>query len=145
MHQPGAAGDYPNGQFALVVNNSNPDMKSQAITIRDNVFDGTKFGGIFLIGEGHKVLRNKLLNLNKWHCNEGLDNKPCPVEAGQEDLLSAGIYLGEKAQRLAPSKGITIEDNEITGYGMKSNCVVTSLHVEAKANTVRNNRCSDAN
>jgi hypothetical protein len=139
----GAAGDYPHGHYALVMNNSNRDMQSQAIVVRDNVFDGTKFGGIFAIGEGHKIIGNRLLNLNRWHCNEGLKDAPCPTQPGDPDLMQAGIYLGERAERFAPARNILVENNEIGGYKMSSRCVMSAPRVNMKENSVRGNRCSD--
>ena len=55
----GTAESYPHGHFGIVVNNWNPDMRSEHITIADNTIDGSKFGGIFLIGSNHTVVRNK--------------------------------------------------------------------------------------
>jgi hypothetical protein len=139
----GAASDYPHGQYALVLNNTYADMKSESITIRDNVFDGTRFGGIFLLGNGHKVLRNKLRNLNKWHCNEGTGGSPCPAGDGPERLLEAGIFLGDKAHRIDSARQIVIEDNEISGFRMQSNCILSSKLVDMSSITVRNNHCTN--
>ena len=139
----GGAADYPNGHYGLVMNNTNLEMRSQLITIRGNTFDGTKFGGIFIIGKGHKVFGNKLLNLNRWNCNEGLKDNPCPFVKQDPGLTRAGIFLGEKAEHRAPAEENVIEDNEITGYQMAENCILASARVSPAANIVRNNRCAD--
>lgn len=139
----GPAADYPHGHYALVMNNANQEMESQNITIRDNVFDGTRFGGIFVIGKNHKITGNKLLNLNKWHCNEGLPDMKCAPVPNDPTLTEAGIYLGVKAERSAPAKGVVVEGNQITGYKMSTKCVLMSPNLPAGDNTVRNNRCSD--
>jgi len=136
--------DYPNGHYALVMNNTNDQMQSEGIVIRDNVFDGTKFGGIFVIGERHRIFRNKLRNLNRWRCNEGLPGSPCPALPRDPDLTQAGIYLGDKAERFAPARGNVIEDNEISGYRMSTRCVMITPRLSAADNTIRNNRCSDS-
>ena len=48
---------YPYGNFGIIMNNSNPDMQSRNIRITGNTIDGFLFGGIFLIGSGHTVMR----------------------------------------------------------------------------------------
>jgi len=139
----GPATDYPHGHYALVMNNANQSMESQLITVRDNVFDGTRFGGIFVIGKNHKITGNKLLNLNKGHCNDGLPSLPCTPLPGQPQLTEAGIYLGTKAERSAPAIGVVVEGNEISGYKMAANCVILAPTLVTTTNTIRNNKCSD--
>jgi hypothetical protein len=139
----GPAVDYPNGHYALVMNNANQTMESQLIIVRDNVFDGTRFGGIFVIGKNHQIVRNKLLNLNKQHCNEGLPDLKCTPLPDQPQLTEAGIYLGVKGERSAPAVGVTIADNEISGFKMAANCVIAAPTLAPKQNEVRNNKCTD--
>lgn len=139
----GPASDYPNGHYAVVMNNANQEMESQNITIRDNVFDGTRFGGIYVIGKNQQVIGNKLLNLNKWHCNEGLPDLKCTPLPGDPALTEAGIYLGVKGERSSPAKGAIIEGNQISGYKMSTRCVVLSPNLPTGENTIRNNKCSD--
>ena len=62
--------DYPSGHFGVVMNNTDPDMHSQNIEIAGNVLDGMKFGGLYLIGSGHRVTGNRFLHLNTAGCNE---------------------------------------------------------------------------
>jgi hypothetical protein len=95
--------------FGIVMNNSNPDMESRNVRIEDNLLDGVKYGGIFVIGAGNAICRNRLLNLNAAHCG-------CYYTAGEPDLFASGIYLGKGAERPAPAHGNRIEENEITGY-----------------------------
>ena len=90
----GTAESYPNGHYGIVVNNYNRDMRSENITIADNTIDGAKFGGIFLIGSHHTVVRNKLLNLNLAHCNENAAKFGCVAIQGEPDVLESGIYIG---------------------------------------------------
>jgi hypothetical protein len=144
----GAAADYPHGHFGIVVNNWNPDMKSEHITIADNTIDGSKFGGIFLIGSEHIVERNHLLNLNLAHCNDQAAKYGCVAIQGEPDVLQAGIYLGriaaEWAQKRADaSKGHTIRDNVITGFKMKEHCIMSAPGVSLSSSKVANNLCQD--
>jgi len=134
--------DYPSGHMAVLMNNTSQDMESQFTTIRDNTFEGFNFGGIFVLGKGHKIVRNKLAHLNRVRCREGSSPGVCPASSSEPAMLSAGIYLAFQGARLGPSAENTIEHNEISGFGMKANCVVTSANVEAAANTIRNNKCS---
>jgi hypothetical protein len=144
----GKAEDYPHGHFGIVVNNYNPDMRSQHITIADNTIDGSKFGGVFLIGSNHTVIRNKLLNLNLAHCNESAARFGCVAIQGEPDVLRAGIYLGriaaEWAQKRADaSRGHVIEDNVITGYKMDVRCIMAAPGVDLDGSSMKHNTCRD--
>jgi hypothetical protein len=120
--------------FGIVMNNSNPDMESRNVRIEDNLLDGVKYGGIFVIGAGNAIRRNRLLNLNTAHCG-------CYYTAGEPDLFSSGIYLGKGAERRAPARGNRIEENEITGYRMDRRCIGAAPGIDPAWNTMRGNRC----
>jgi len=144
----GAPADYPHGHFGIVVNNWNPDMNSENILIADNTIDGAKFGGLFLIGNRHRVERNRFLNLNRAHCNERAAQFGCVAIQGEPDVLRAGIYLGriaaEWAQKRADaSRGHIIRDNVITGFKMSERCVMAAPGVSLAQSTIANNRCED--
>jgi hypothetical protein len=124
------------GGFGIVMNNTNPDMQSRNIRIVGNTVDGAKYGGIFVIGSGHVIARNRLLHLNGAHCAGACYNTP-----GQPWMLESGIYLGTGAARAAVAKGNVIEGNEISGFKMKARCVGSAPGVGP--NTVRGNRCVD--
>jgi len=145
----GRAEDYPHGHFGIVVNNWNPDMRSEAILIRDNLIDGSKFGGLFLIGRGHQVVGNRFLRLNRAGCNENATRFGCVAIAGEPDVLQAGIYLGRLAaewagRRADPSREHLIRDNIITGYRMSERCILAAPGVSPAASRIENNRCEDA-
>ncbi|MBK5290674.1 MAG: right-handed parallel beta-helix repeat-containing protein [Acidobacteriia bacterium] len=139
----GAALEYPQGHFALVMNNTNREMKSASITIRNNVFDGTKYGGIFVIGSNHRITGNKLLNINKAGCNESAAKFGCAAFPGEPDLMQSGIYLGLRAELPAPAHDNLIENNEISGYRMSQRCVLAAQSPLVVNNTIRSNRCTD--
>lgn len=132
---------YRFGNYAIVMNNSNPDMRSRNIRIEDNLVDGTLFGGIFVIGEHHRVARNRLLNLNTAHCNDEAAQFGCYYAPGEPDMLRSGIYLGNGAERPDPARNNTIEDNEIAGYQIMTHCVVSAPGISPKDNKVRANTC----
>jgi hypothetical protein len=118
----------------IVMNNANPDMQSRNVRIEDNLLDGVKYRGIFVIGEGHVIRRNRLLNLNTAHCG-------CYYTAGEPDMFRSGIYLGRGAERPAPARGNRIEENEITGYQMDRRCIGRAPGIAPDWNTLRDNRC----
>lgn len=132
---------YRFGNYGIVMNNSNPDMQSRNIRIVDNTIDGPLFGGIFAIGTGHRIVHNRLLNLNTAHCNEDAARFGCYYGPGEPDMLRSGIYLGRGAERPAPAKGNTIEDNEITGFQMNTRCIALGPGILPGWNIVRGNRC----
>jgi hypothetical protein len=123
------------GGYGIVFNNTNPDMQSTGIRVVGNVVDGALYGGIFVIGSGNTIAKNRLLNLNTSHCEK------CWESPGQPGMLESGIYLGKQAERPAPARGNTVEGNEITGYKMKARCVASAPGVGP--NLVRANRCRD--
>jgi hypothetical protein len=145
----GTADDYPHGHYGIVVNNWNPDMNSERIVIADNVIDGAKFGGIFLLGRGHRVLRNRLVNLNLAGCNESAARYGCVAIQGEPDVLQAGIYLGRIAaewaqKRASASREHVIRGNVIAGFGMEQRCVMAAPGVRTADSDVRENRCLES-
>ena len=133
---------YPFGNLGIVMNNSNPDMQSRNVRITGNTLDGAVFSGIFVIGSGNVISGNRLTRLNLAHCNDpGPFN--CHYSPTEPDLLRSGIYLGRGADRPDPAQGNTIENNTISGFGIAQHCVVAAPGISLKANTIRNNDCSD--
>ncbi|HUQ93923.1 MAG TPA: right-handed parallel beta-helix repeat-containing protein [Bryobacteraceae bacterium] len=131
---------YPHGHYAIVLNNSNPGMESRGIEIVSNTMTGFRFGGVFLIGEGHLVKGNIFRNVNMAHCNDNL-KIGCLYKVDEPDLLRSGIYLGKGAHRPSPAKSNVVEGNVLQGYGMSKWCVVAAPGIRPEANTVRGNRC----
>ncbi len=120
--------------YGIVMNNTNPDMESRNVRIVDNLMDGVKYGGIFVIGTDNVIRRNRLLNLNTARCG-------CYYTPGEPDMFRSGIYLGRGAERLAPARGNRVEDNEITGYQMDRRCIGGAPNIYPAWNTLRDNRC----
>jgi len=132
---------YPHGHFGIVLNNSNPDMCSRNIVIVENEIEGAVFGGLFLIGSGHRVLRNRLRRLNLADCRP---SKPgCVYWPEEPELLSAGIYLGRRAERPALTRDNVIGGNILSGAGMSRHCIVAAPGVSLQANRIEGNRCTE--
>lgn len=138
-----AAEAYPHGNVGIVFNDSHPHTRSNRIVVEDNEIDGTLFSGIFVIGPGHRIVKNRLLNLNMAHCNESRAKFGCYNPAGDPDLLQTGIYLGRGVLRPNPARDSVIRDNLITGYRMAERCIAAAPGVDARANRIEANRCRD--
>jgi len=135
--------DYPSGHFGIVMNNANPDMESEQIIIEDNEIAGTVYGGIFVIGSGHRIVGNRLRGMNRAACREQSADPRCNFWPEEPALLHSGIYLGRRAERPAQTRGNVIRNNEISGFGMAAGCVAASPGLDLSANDVAANRCSD--
>ena len=130
--------NYPYGHFGLVMNNTNPDMQSEAITVVDNEFDGMKYGGMFVIGSGHRIEKNRMRFLNSAGCD---DKTPCVFKADEPAMLRSGIYLGRGAERPALSHGNVIVDNLVMGSGMKEYCISFAPGVDPATHQLERNIC----
>jgi len=120
--------------YGIVMNNTNPDMQSHNVRMEDNLLDGVRYGGIFVIGNNNVIRRNRLRNLNTAHCG-------CPFTPGEPDMFRSGIYLGKGAERPGPARGNLIQENEITGFEMAQHCVGRSPSIGPDWNTMSNNTC----
>lgn len=140
----GPAAQYAFGHYGIVMNNANPDMRSEGIRVTENVIDGAKFGGIFVIGQGHTITGNRLINLNTAGCNESAASFGCSHFPGEPDLLQSGIYLGRRAERPAPASDNLIDGNLISGHKMASRCIGFAPDVSRTANRIGSNQCLDA-
>jgi Right handed beta helix region len=132
---------YPLGNYAIVMNNTNPDMRTQNIRIVENRIERPVFGAIFVIGERNLIARNLLLDLNTAQCNQNIAHYQCNYAAADPHILEAGVYLGRGAERPAPARNNIVEYNLITGWGMKTRCVVSAPDIPASWNIVRGNDC----
>lgn len=133
--------DYPHGHFGIVLNDANPDMRSENIVIEGNRIEGAVFGGLFLIGRNHRVTGNVFVRLNLARCEPGRPG--CVYWADQPELLSAGIYLGSGVSRHSPAEGNLIVGNTIRGLGMSRRCIVAAPGVERTKNRLAANRCAE--
>jgi hypothetical protein len=124
------------GGFAIVMNHFNPDMRPEGVVIADNMVHGAKFGALFAIGSGNRIVGNQFLNLNYARCG-------CPYTQEDPHLLRSGIYLARGTVRPAPAHGNLIRDNIITGFGMAENCIVAAPGVVRSNNEIAGNVCRD--
>ena len=117
-------------------------MKPVNIVVRGNTLDGFGYGAAFIVGSGHMVENNRFLNVNRAHCGATPVSARCNYAlAEQPELLSSGIYLAANGGREVETKGNTIRNNTVTGYGMKERCVAAAPGVELAANRIQGNNC----
>ncbi len=135
--------EYAFGNFGIALNNTSIEMQSRNITIEENRLEGMKFGGIFVIGSGHKILRNRMRRLNTAHCNETHAKFGCLAIAGEPGFLESGIYLARGGDKPDPVRGVRIEGNAISGYHMAAHCIETAPGVRLSDNMIRGNSCTN--
>jgi Right handed beta helix region len=138
----GTPASYPFGHFGIVMNNTDPNMRSQNVEIRGNTIDGAKYGAVYLMGSGHKVIGNFFLRINTAECNE-TKKFVCIYKADEPAMLESGIYLGKGVVRMEAVRGNVIRDNRISGHKMKSRCIGMGPGVRIAENSIGPNRCED--
>lgn len=138
----GRAEDYPFGHYALVMNDSNPDMHSRNVAIVDNLFDGVKFGAIYVVGGPHRIENNRLLRLNLAHCNDN-PAMSCLYYPKQPDLLRSGIYLAQGVKAQDRTLRNEIRGNQLEGYGIREHCIVAGPAASLAGNAISDNQCRD--
>lgn len=137
----GEPGMYPLGNYAIVMNDTNPDMRTRNIRIVENVIERPVFGAVFVIGDANRIAHNWFLDLDTAHCNQNLAHYQCLYAPADPHILEAGVYFGRGAERPAPARGNAVEDNVITGWNMKTGCVVSAPDIPAKWNRALHNYC----
>ncbi len=115
--------------YGIVMNNTNPDMQSRNIRVSRNLINAL-YGGIFVIGTGHRIAQNWLTGSGR--CES------CIFLADEPYMLRSGVYLGKGAERPSPARGNVVEDNQISGF---ERCVTSAPGITG--NVIRNNVCRD--
>jgi hypothetical protein len=134
---------YPYGNLGIVFNNSHLAMRSEGVELVENELDGVLFSALFVIGEHHHIAHNRLRRINLAHCDGKTAKFGCNYAADQPGLLRSGIYLASRGERPAPARANVIEDNEISGFGMNTNCITAAPGVSLAANAIVQNACKD--
>jgi hypothetical protein len=132
---------YPYLHFGIFFGNHNPDMTSEGVVVRGNLIEGFAFGGLFLIGSGHRIERNRFLDINRRHCTGDRTRPGCNYAPDQPGLLRSGIYLAANGGRPAETRGNIIRGNQVSGFGMDRWCIEAAPGVELSRNTIEGNHC----
>jgi hypothetical protein len=135
--------EYLFGHFGIVMNNTDPGVRSQNIEISGNVIDGTKFGALFVMGSGHRITGNQFLHVNLAQCNEAAAQFGCIYKQDEPQMLQSGIYLGRGVARMEETRGNVIRGNRVYGFKMRTRCISAGPGVSLGANTVEGNTCED--
>jgi hypothetical protein len=107
---------YPGLHFGILFGNHDPGMESRNVRVVGNTIDGFAYGGVFLIGIGHRVENNKFLNVNLARCGEQPGTARCRYAPEQPDLLKSGVYLGKDGGRPSATRGNVIRGNTIQAF-----------------------------
>jgi hypothetical protein len=132
--------EYPFGHFGIVMNNTH--VQPANIEIAGNTIDGARYGGLFLIGSGHRISKNRFLHLNSAGCHEAGEQGGCVYLKEEPKMLESGIYFGRGGAQPAQTRNNTIRENVISGFKMQSRCTASAPSVTA-GGTIAGNRCSD--
>lgn len=135
-------GAYPLSHEGIVFGNSNPDMRSKNVVVKGNLIQGFGYGGVYLIGRGHQITGNRLIDINRNHCTGDMHIAICAYAPDEPAMLRSGIYLAGHAARPAETESNIIEHNQISGFGMDHWCVGSGPGVMPGLNKIANNTCA---
>lgn len=138
---PKPSADYPYSTFGVLFNNSNIDMKPQNVKLSGNLFQGFAYGGVYLIGSGHRIVENQFLDLNRAHCTGDASVPGCQYAPEEPGALRTGIYLTERGVRPVVTRNNEIRNNTVTGFGMDRWCVAGGPGLNLSQNSISGNTC----
>jgi hypothetical protein len=142
INDPATAGKWLGLHFGILFGNHDPGMTSSHVTITGNTIQGFAYGGLFLIGDHHRVVGNRFLDLNLAHCGAQPVPAKCNALSDQPDALRSGIYLSNDGGRPAVTRDNIIDQNVIAGFGIAEHCIAAKREVDLTANTIGRNFCS---
>lgn len=134
---------YPNAQYGIVFNDTNPDYEPGGVVMSGNVIDGAGYGGLYLMGSNNVVTGNRFVGLNRNGCTEDRTRPRCDYSTADPVLLRSGIYLVAGGARPAKTLHNQVSGNEIAGFGIAQHCIVAGPGVSLAANNTAGNRCAD--
>jgi hypothetical protein len=140
----GPYAEYPYAQFGIVFNNANPDYEPANVLVTGNLIDGAGYGALYLLGSNQTITGNRFLGLNRNGCTSDRTRPRCDYSAGDPALLRSGIYLVPGAARPAKTWHNRITGNQVSGFGMRENCIAAAPGVSLAANQIAGNRCVDS-
>lgn len=129
--------------FGILFGNHDPGMTSTNVTVSGNTIRGFAYGGVFLIGDHHRVENNRFLDINLAHCGSLPVSSKCNAMLDEPEALRSGIYLSNNGGRLTTTRDNIIRNNVIEGFGIPLHCVLAKLGVDLRANTISGNSCQD--
>ncbi len=127
--------------FGIFFGNHDPGMTSTNVTITHNTIQGFAYGGIFLIGDHHRIEDNRFLNVNLADCGAKPASAKCAALTDQPDALRSGIYLSDDGGRKTATRDNIIRNNVVTGVFDKRYCITAKQGIDLKADTIAGNSC----
>jgi hypothetical protein len=143
INNPAEARTWLGLHFGILFGNHDPGMSSVNISVTGNTLQGFAYGGVFLIGERHRIEDNQFLDVNLAHCGSSPMPAKCAALLDQPDALRSGIYLATDGGRSAVTRGNIIRNNTIRGFGIARHCIAANKGVDLKANTIAGNTCQN--
>jgi hypothetical protein len=143
INDPAEARNWLGLHFGILFGNHDPGMNAVNISITGNTLQGFAYGGVFLIGERHRIEDNRFLDVNLAHCGTLPMPPKCAALLDQPEALRSGIYLATDGGRPAVTRGNIIRNNTIRGFQIARHCIAANKGVDLKANTIAGNRCQD--
>jgi hypothetical protein len=131
--------------FGVLLGNHDPGMTSTNIAITGNTIQGFAYGGLFLIGDHHRIVGNYFLDANLAHCGTEPVPPKCDALRDQPDALRSGIYLSDNGGRPAVTRDNIIEQNVIAGFGIDRHCIAAKAGIDLRANSIGRNFCGTSN
>lgn len=144
INDPAQARAWLGLHFGILFGNHDPGMNSVNISVTGNTLQGFAYGGVFLIGEQHRIEDNQFLDVNLAHCGSSPTPAKCAALLDQPDALRSGIYLATDGGRPAVTRGNIIRNNSLRGFGIAQHCIAASKGADLKANTIAGNTCQSA-
>ncbi|HXE63732.1 MAG TPA: right-handed parallel beta-helix repeat-containing protein [Bryobacteraceae bacterium] len=144
VNNPAEARNWLGLHFGILFGNHDPGMSSVNISVTGNTLEGFAYGGVFLIGERHRIEDNRFLDVNLAHCGSSPAPAKCAALPDQPDALRSGIYLATDGGRPAVTRGNIIRNNTVRGFGIAKHCIAAAKGVDLRANTIAGNTCQSA-
>lgn len=132
---------YPFLHEGIVFGNTFPDQRPGRVLIQGNVIEGFGYGGVYVIGEGSRIVGNRFVNINMSHCTGKAGNARCNYALDEPGMLRSGVYLAKHAARPAETRGNVIRDNYFSGFGTKQWCIEPGSSIAL--NDIAQNTCVD--
>ena len=143
INDPATAAQWLGLHFGILFGNHDPGMTSTNIAITGNTLQGFAYGGVFLVGDHHRIEGNRFLDVNLARCGTQPVPARCNALTDQPDALRSGIYLSDDGGRPAATRDNVIRNNVIEGAGMAQHCIAAKRGIDLRANTITGNSCEN--
>jgi len=141
INDPVAAAKWIGLHFGILFGNHDAGMTSTNVVVTGNTLRGFAYGGVFLIGDHHRIEGNRFVDVDLARCGTQPTPAKCAALPDQPDALRSGIYLSDDGGRPAVTRDNVIRGNVVEGLGSGSRCVAGKRGVDLGRDTVVDNTC----